>query len=313
MSRRVLHVLTGPTAVGKTALALAWAQAHGAEIVSCDALCVYRGMDIGTAKPTAEERARVPHHGIDLVSAGAVYSVKAYQEAALEAVQAIERRGRAVLVVGGSGFYLKGFYAPVADAFEIPETVVREVAAIFDRAGLAGAVARLRELNPGGTGTLDLQNPRRVVRALERCLATGRTVDELKVSFEAKGTPFAGWKTSTVLLARSAESLAERARLRVRGMFEAGLVDEVRKLRESGLEANPSARTAIGYREVLAWLDEGARMEALLEVEAQVVANTLKLIAKQRKWFRTQLAPDRVLDLDATPSPDFGALFPEPR
>lgn len=284
----VLHVLTGPTAVGKTEWALRWAEREGAEIVSCDSLLFYRGMDIGTAKPTAAERARVPHHLIDLCAVDERMDVTAYLARARLAVAEIERRGRAVLVTGGSGFYLKSFLAPVADAIEVPEETRAAVAAMMPDA----ALARLRELNPAGLGTLDTANPRRVVRALERCLASGRELRELAAEFARQPAPFAEHRIEVCELERPSAELAARIERRVAAMLSAGLVDEVRRLRSEGLERNPSAARAIGYREVLACLD-GRLPEAALAGE--IAKNTRALVKKQRTWFRTQLPPHRVI------------------
>ena len=135
----VLYVLTGPTAVGKTEWALRWAESRGAEIVSCDSLLLYRGMDIGTAKPTAAERARVPHHLIDLFDVTETCDITRYVAAARTACEAIRARGRPVLVTGGSGFYLKAFFAPVADEVEVPPAVR---AAVGGPAGAARACRR---------------------------------------------------------------------------------------------------------------------------------------------------------------------------
>src|SRR5688572_27655969 len=125
--RRVLHVLTGPTAVGKTEWALRWAERHGAEIVSCDSLLFYRGMDIGTAKPTPAERARVPHHVIDVCEVTDQMNVTHYVSLARRAAEEILERGMRVLVTGGSGFYLKSFFCPVADEVDVPEALREEV------------------------------------------------------------------------------------------------------------------------------------------------------------------------------------------
>ena len=286
---RVLHVLTGCTAVGKTEWALRWAEANDAEIVSCDSLLFYRGMDIGTAKPTAAERARVPHHLIDLCDLGTRMDVADYVTKVRSTLEDIERRGRRALVAGGSGFYLKAFFAPVADDVAVPEAVRADVEALTPEARLT----RLRALNPGGLGALDTANPRRVVRALERCLASGRTLAELAVEFARQPPPFADWEVKLARIDRAPAELAARIEQRVQAMLAAGLVDEVRRLRGQGLEANPSAARAIGYRETLEFLD-GRLAEA--ELAMAIVRNTRALVKKQRTWFRTQLPEHRVLD-----------------
>ena len=292
-----LYVLTGPTAVGKTALALEWAEANGAEIVSCDASLFYLGMDIGTAKPTKEERARVPHHLIDVCAVRERMDVARYVEAARAACADIVGRGRRVLVTGGSGFYLKAFFGPVADTIEIRGALRAGVAELERTAGLAGLVGRLRAINPGAEDLagIDLANPRRVARALERCLATGRTAAALAAEFYAKPGPFADWAVRAVVLKRADEELRGRIAARVEAMLGVGLVEEVRRLRGEGLEENPSAASAIGYRETLAVL-RGELAEAGLAEE--IVANTWRLVRKQKTWFRTQLPPGgfRVLE-----------------
>lgn len=284
----VLHVLTGPTAVGKTEWALRWAEANGAEIVSCDSLLFYRGMDIGTAKPTAAERARVPHHLIDVCGVTERMDVARYAVLARRAVEEIAARGRAVLVTGGSGFYLKVFFAPVADDVAVSESQRAEVAGL----GAEAALARLRELNPAGLGALDVANPRRVARALERCLAAGRTLAELAEEFARKPGVFADWRVELTRLEREPGDLERRILLRVEAMLRDGLVEEVRRLRAEGVEKNPSAAGAIGYREVIA-MENGTISESALAGE--IAKNTRALVKKQRTWFRTQVPEHRLL------------------
>ncbi|MBE2214880.1 MAG: tRNA (adenosine(37)-N6)-dimethylallyltransferase MiaA [Opitutaceae bacterium] len=301
-----LHVLTGCTAVGKTELALAWAERCDAEIVSCDALLFYRGMDIGTAKPSAAERARAPHHLIDVAEVDERLDIKRYAELARAAVAAIEERGRRVLVVGGSGFYLKSFLAPVADDVAVDPALRAALDARLEGEGLRALVAELRALNPGGFGALDVQNPRRVLRALERCLASGATLEELARRFAAQEPPYPGREVRVVELAREPDDLRARIGARVRAMLEAGLIEEVRTLRGWGLERNPSAASAIGYRETLAWLDAGGDVAVL---EAAITRNTWQLVRKQRTWFRTQLPAHRVVPLTGGGTADVAGLF----
>lgn len=284
----LLHLLTGCTAVGKTAAALAWAEANGAEIVSCDSQLFYRGMDLGTAKPSAAERARVPHHLIDVLDVAEPMDVARYVRLARQAVDGILARGRRVLVVGGSGFYLKAFFGPVHDEVEVSEAVRAEVAAI----GTEAALAELRRLNPDGLGALDTANPRRVARALERCRASGLTLATLADRFAAIPGAFADCEVCLTRLDRAPADLEQRIAERVAAMLAAGLVDEVKRLRAVGIERNPSAARAIGYREVLAMLD---RHLAASNLAAVIAANTRALVKKQRTWFRTQLPGHRVI------------------
>ena len=295
-----LHVLTGPTAVGKTEWALRWAEQRGAEIISCDSLLFYRGMDIGTAKPSATELARVPHHLINLCMVTERMDITDYVAAARRAADDIVARGRTVLVTGGSGFYLKCFFSAVADDVTVPAEVRIEVGALT----LTEAIVQLKALNPAGLGSLDVANPRRVTRALERCLVSGKTLATLTEEFGRKPGSFADWPIKLVRLDREPDDLGRRISERVNVMLRDGLVGEVMRLRAAGLEKNPSATLAIGYREVSAMLD-GVLPEAALAEE--IAKNTRALVKKQRTWFRTQLPEHRVLAAAALR--DVGALF----
>lgn len=302
VEKPVLRVLTGCTAVGKTEWALRWAERRGAEIVSCDSLLFYRGMNIGTAKPAAAELARVPHHLINICAVTEPMDITRYVVRARQALEEIAARRREALVVGGSGFYLKAFFAPVADAVEVPAAIRDEVAAM----SVDHALTRLHELNPGGLGNLDTANPRRVTRALERCLASGRTLAELAAEFARQPAPFAEWRVELTQLDREPADLERRIEARVDAMLRDGLIEEVRGLRAAGLRENPSAARAIGYREVIDLLEERLSADAL---PATIVKNTRALVKKQRTWFRTQLPAARVILLPGLE--DERALFAE--
>ncbi|MEO6568351.1 MAG: tRNA (adenosine(37)-N6)-dimethylallyltransferase MiaA [Opitutaceae bacterium] len=292
----VLHLLSGCTAVGKTEWALRWAEANQAEIISCDSLLFYRGMDIGTAKPSAAERARLPHHLVDICSVTERMDVASYVRHARAILAELNARHRDVLVVGGSGFYLKAFFAPVADGVEVPAALREQVAELSPEEMLE----RLLALNGGNVGTLDVANPRRVTRALERCLASGKTLADLAADFARQPAPFSEWEAKLTELVREPEELNERISARVRAMLQEGLVDEVRHLRAAGLETNPSAASAIGYREVIAMLDGRLPLAELAET---IERNTRGLVKKQRTWFRTQLPAHRRLNAGQLRSP----------
>lgn len=290
--KRVLHILTGCTAVGKTELALRWAEAGGAEIVSCDSLLFYRGADLGTAKPTKTELARVPHHLIDICDLNERMDVTQYVAKARTAIHEILGRGRRVLVTGGSGFYLKSFFAPVADEVAVPAELREGLRQRLAGEGLAALVAELRRLNPAGLGALDGQNPRRVLRALERCRASGRTLAALQADFDAQPAPFADCTVQLCELVREPADLDNRIAQRVAAMLDAGLVAEVRGLLAQGLKQSGSVAQAIGYRETVDYL-EGRLPEA--ELGATIVRHTRALVKKQRTWFKTQLPAHRQL------------------
>ena len=295
-----LYFLTGATAVGKTEWALRWAAQNDAEILSCDSLLFYRGMDIGTAKPTPAERARVPHHLIDILPIAEPMNIARYAELAKAAVADIHGRGKRVLVTGGSGFYLKSFFSPTSDEVQVPGTVRDEVRLLESSEGVAGMVRALDRLNPEGLGSLDISNPRRVGRALERCMATGLTLRALADNFSLLPVPFTGWRKQLVRLDCSREVLAQRIAARVDSMLAAGLVEEVRSLLPE-LALNPSASRAIGYREVIDVLEGRASADTLRD---RIAANTRSLVKKQLTWFRTQLPAHRVLAVDSLRAAD---------
>ena len=286
-----IYILTGPTAVGKTELALRWAEDNEAEIISCDSLLFYRGMNIGTAKPSANELQRVPHHLVDICEPSQPMNVAGYVRLARDAVDEIVRRGRQVLVTGGSGFYLKAFFGPVADEVSVPPSLRTALQTRFENHGLADLVRELESLNPNGLARLDTANPRRVLRALERCLVSGKTLEELQTAFLAQPGPFADFDPVCVQLDRQPAELNQRIEKRVDHMIAAGLIDEVASLDSQKFRANPSASHSIGYRETLAMLDGNL---ASSDLAAEISRNTRALVKKQRTWFRTQLPTHEV-------------------
>lgn len=302
-----LYIITGPTAVGKTALCIDIAQQIDAEIVSCDSMQMYRGMDIGTAKATSAELAMVPHHCLGILDVTEPGNVQKYQELARQSVGQILDRGKNVLVTGGSGFYLKSFLEPVVDEIQVSEELREEVESLYTNNGLNGVVEKLLELNPEGVGDMDLQNSRRVTRALERCISSGKTVLELKERMLQLPKPYPHLDKKVCILSRSDEELKSRISQRTMSMLNSGLVEEVEELLNQGLGENAVASNAIGYREVIAFL--GGEIITREELSATITQNTWKLVRKQKKWFRTQLPKAKIMDLDQLPNPDLQDLF----
>jgi tRNA dimethylallyltransferase len=289
----ILHIISGPTAVGKTEYALAYAEEHAAEIISCDALLVYRGMDIGTAKPSAEEQLRVKHHMIDVNPVDQPYDIVAYTNAAEVAIASVLERGKSVVIVGGSGFYLKSFFVPVVDTVVVSNTIRSKVADLYEGEGLEGLLSELHKQSPEGLGNLDTLNPRRVQRALERCIASGKSLPDLQSEFAARPEPYGEYEKNFILLERDPEELRERVARRVDQMIQEGLIEEVNHLRSLGIERNPCAASAIGYRETLSYLKGEIDREALVQ---EIIQNTKHLVKKQRTWFRTQIRePDELI------------------
>lgn len=280
-----IHVLTGPTAVGKTETALRWAEQHDAEILSCDSVCVYRGMDIGSAKPTAEEQRRVRHHGLDLVDPSERYSVSQYVEHARAAIAAAHARGKRILVTGGTGFYLAAFFGPVTDELEIPQAIAEEVRTLH-RQGLAALLLRLRALEGADLPDwLDVQNPIRVAKALERRLASGRSLDALRDEFLTRRGPFADHPVTCELLERPDAELKARIAARTEAMLRTGMIEESQRLLAMNLDPELTSSRAVGYRAVMDWLEGGKRV-ALSGLAERVNLDTWALVRKQRKWFR---------------------------
>jgi tRNA dimethylallyltransferase len=277
-----LLVIAGPTATGKTAVAIAVAEALRsggipAEIISADSRQVYRGLDIGTAKVGAADRARVPHHGLDLVDPDQPFSVAdfaAHARAALVGIAA--RRGIAILA-GGTGLYLRAV-ARGLDTEALPhDAAIR--ARVEDEVATAGvdeAAARLRSIAPSLAATVELRNPRRVARALEIAELRGDAPRP-----EPRGYPApVRWVGLDVDRATHATWIAQRAR----AQFDAGLIDEARRLRER-FDPTLPAFSAIGYREAWAVLDGTMTREQAIDDDAR---RNVAFAKRQRTWFRTE-------------------------
>lgn len=273
--------LVGVTASGKSAVALELARRRGdCEIVSIDSMCVYRGMDIGTSKPDAAARRDVRHHLLDLVDPEKEFTLTQFQRAAREALDDIERRGRHALLVGGTGLYLRS----VIDDLEIPgryPEVAESLEAELDagRAEPAHLHARLAELDPVGAARMEPSNRRRVVRALEVTLGAGRPFSEFGPGLDAY--PASG--VSQVGLMLEPQDVDHRIGERFSAMVEGGLVDEVRALAARPQGISRTARQALGYREVLAHVEDGAPLDECLE---EAVRRTRQFARRQASWFR---------------------------
>ena len=276
MTGGTVVALVGPTAAGKSGLSLALADALDGEVVNADSMQLYRGMDIGTAKLTAVERAAVPHHVLDIWEVTAPASVAEYQRLARTAVDDILARGRTPLLVGGSGLYVRA----VLEDFDFPGTdpaVRARLEAELAAAGPAPLHARLRATDPTAAGLILPSNGRRIVRALE--------------VIELTGAPFAAslpdprpvYPAVSIGLDLDTAVLDERIAVRIDQMWAAGLVDEVRTLADRGLREGRTASRALGYQQVLAYLaDECAEEQA----RAETIRATRRFIRRQRTWFR---------------------------
>jgi tRNA dimethylallyltransferase len=279
-----LIVIGGPTATGKTGLAITLAErllARGvpAEIVSADSRQVYRGLDIGTAKATVDERARVVHHGLDLVEADQPYSVADFRAHALAALEALGARGGVGILAGGTGFWLRAVFAGIdTEALPSDEAIRAAIEADLARDGVGALAARLVALAPDLASGTDLRNPRRVVRALEIATLQGDAPLPRPVGYPA---PVLGFQ-----LGLDPVEHRRRISVRARAQFDAGLVEEARALRER-FDPGLPAFSAIGYRESWAVLDGELDLEAAIELD---VARNAAFAKRQRTWFRREPA-----------------------
>jgi tRNA dimethylallyltransferase len=279
--------VVGPTATGKSDLGVWLARRLDGEVVNADAMQLYRGMDVGTAKLTEAERQGVPHHLLDVLDVTETASVAAYQRHARRIVEDLLAEGRVPVVVGGSGLYVSA----LLDDLEFPgtEPVLRaRLEAELAEVGAAALHARLTGLDPVAADTILPGNGRRIVRALEVIELTGRP---FSASMPKPGP--ARYGTVLVGLDRAAAELDERVEQRVAAMFDAGLVAEVRSLLPLGLREGRTAARALGYQQVLSALDGVGDLDT---ARAETVRATRRFVRRQRSWFRRD---QRIRWLDA--------------
>ena len=315
MSLTQTILIAGPTAVGKSEIVLRLAGQLGGEIISVDSMQVYHGLDIGTAKPSPAERARVPHHLIDICDLTESFDAAQFARLAHRAVAEIQSRGHVPILCGGTGLYFKAFLdglgeAPSADA---------KLRAELKTAPLENLLEELRESDPVTFEKIDRKNPRRVIRAVEVIRLTGKSFSVQQSRWgETTGEPQGQNETSGsrgrsphhlkvspvtchfYCFTRSSDDLRKRIDVRVDAMFARGLVDETRELLKRGLEQNKTAMQAIGYRQVVEYL-HGER--SLTETIELVKIRTRQFAKRQLTWFRAQknltwieLKPDESLE-----------------
>ncbi|MDR1906683.1 MAG: tRNA (adenosine(37)-N6)-dimethylallyltransferase MiaA [Puniceicoccales bacterium] len=288
-----LWILTGSTAVGKTALSLELARLLDAEILSCDSVQVYRGADIGSAKISPEERANIPHHGLDLCDPRETFDVGRYGEYARSIVDEMQNKNKNLLIVGGAGFYLKSFFANAIDDILVPQNVYEEVRLFYKNFGLAALQRAIGQYGSVDLNVSDWHNPRRLINILAKQRVTGLAQVALKQKFLQRACPFDKFFRKVILLERRSESLNMRIERRVEEMFREGFIEEVRNLGEMC----PPLASAIGYREVRAYLASGEKITEK-DVKKRVIEGTRQLVKKQKTWFRRQISIDFRINLD---------------
>jgi tRNA dimethylallyltransferase len=279
--------LTGPTGVGKSAVALLLAERLGAEIISVDSMQVYRGLDIGTAKPTHAERTRVRHHLIDILDLHESFDAQRFCQLAVEAVRTVMETGRLPLFCGGTGLYFKALLMGLGSM----PAANPELRRSLEVRSLDQLLEELRGLDPAACAAIDTANKRRVVRALEVVRLTGLPFAKTRppwsrVSNETPARSVFGFNLRFLGLRRQPPDLQNRIEQRVDWMFRTGLIEETRNLWVQGLDNNPTARNALGYRQVIEHLKGKT---SLVDAQAAVKILTRQFAKRQMTWFRHQL------------------------
>ena len=278
MSKRSLILLVGPTAVGKTELSLQLAERLNGEIVSADSRLFYRGMDIGTAKPTAEERTRVPHHLIDVAEPDEIWSLAMFQQAATEIIADIHKRGKLPFLVGGTGQYIRavteGWTPPEVE----PDPRLRDVLdELAKEGGIYWLYEGLKRIDPLAAEKIDPRNVRRTIRALEVILTTGRLFSN------QRGRSNSPYNLLTIGLKRSREELYQRVDERIEAMFAAGFLDEVKGLLDEGYSPDLPTMSAIGYRECIQVVEGQLSVE---QAKVEMRRATRIFVRRQANWFK---------------------------
>ena len=273
--------IAGPTASGKTALAVALAKEINGEVVSCDSMQVYKGMDIGTAKPTVEEMEGIPHHMLSVAEPDEDFSVSRYCEMAATIVDDIVARGKVAIIAGGTGLYMDSLVRGNAFA-PFPSTGVREkLEAQADAEGMEAMLRWLESIDPEAAARLHLSDRKRIIRALEVYLETGETITAHNKKTQAIPPRYTPLWLGLDFAQRS--DLYHRIDLRVGLMLQMGLIDEIRALLDAGIPEKTTAMQAIGYKEFIAALEGNCTIE---EAADQVRQSSRRYAKRQLTWFR---------------------------
>jgi tRNA dimethylallyltransferase len=282
MSRPRVVCLVGPTASGKTALATELALALDAEIVSADSRQVYRGLDVGTAKPTLAERRLVPHHCLDLVDPGEPFDAAQFRAAATAALADVHGRGRVALVVGGTGLWLRVLLRGLCPAPPRAPAVRAALRALAARRGLPELHRHLRAIDPAAAARIHARDAVRIERALEVAFASGRRLSDWQATHGFAESPY-----DALLIGLDVPShlLDERIAVRAQAMVAGGFVAEVRALRARGLPETAAAWASVGYRELRAFVDGTCDLDA---ATLALVRATRRFARRQRTWFRAE-------------------------
>jgi tRNA dimethylallyltransferase len=277
-----LVAIVGPTASGKSTLAAWLAEQLGGEVIACDSTQLYRGFDIGTAKPTAAERREIPHHLIDVLEPGETSTAGAYRELAIAALDDLRRRGRIPILTVGTGLYLRALLEGLADLPQRSEEL-RDRLRASREARPSGYLHRvLRRLDPEAARKIAAGDEQKLIRAIEICLLAKRPLSEVHRSGR---TPLQGWRALKIGLNPAREALYARIHARTEAMLEHGWLDEVRALVAAGATENAKAFEFIGYRELRSVLRGEMKLE---EARAAIQQSTRRYAKRQQTWFRRE-------------------------
>jgi len=283
--------IVGPTATGKTAVGVELAERLGGEIISADSMQIWRGMDIGTAKPTAEERLRVPFHLVDIADVQGSFSAALFGRLAKEAASDILARGKIPILVGGTGLYVRALVDDLRPPPRAAKGIRERLQSGLDRLGPEPMMARLREVDPATAARLSPADSKRIVRALEVFETTNRPLSEF-IEEDRRRRRESPWRLFG--LACDRDALNERISQRVDAMIEAGWVAEVRSLAQAGMRVGLQSACALGYQEILAHVRGDLPLsDCVLEIKR----NTRRYAKRQRTWFR---ADGRISWIDVT-------------
>ena len=298
-------MILGVTGSGKGRLAFDLAKDLGAEIISIDSMKVYRRMDIGTAKPPKEAREQVRYHLIDITEPSDSFSVRAFLDAALDAIEQIRSRNRPVVAVGGTALYIKALLYGLFEGPGTNQQIRAELRARAESRGLEQLHRQLRQVDPEAAARIHQNDAKRIIRALEVYELTGKPISSFQQQWSADERRATDYDWMIIGLRREKAEESKRINARVKKMIAAGLVDEVKSLLAEEKPLSPQARCAIGYGEVIDYLDGKMSLEDAIEL---IKKNTRRLAKSQRTWFKTfrnvhwlDIAPDecdeKILDL----------------
>jgi tRNA dimethylallyltransferase len=277
-----LAVIVGPTASGKSALGIFLAKEFGGEVVACDSTQLYRGFDVGTAKPSLGERQQIPHHLLDVLDPGEPSTAGGYRERALAVLADLRARSRLPVFTVGTGLYLRALVEGLADLPQRSEEIRQRLRASAAEHGAGHLHKMLEHLDPQAAGQIASADTQKLIRAIEICLLSGKPLSEVHRSGR---TPLAGWHILKIGLEPPREALYERIRRRTDAMLGAGWLEEVRRLEETGLAENAKPFDFIGYRELRAHLRGQVSIEA---ARAAIQQGTQQYAKRQLTWFRRE-------------------------